>query len=64
MQCGESSTSNANKALQEIYRVLTSKGVYILVSYGAPEVRKTFLQKVVEGRNISTVHIRPLTHSI
>jgi len=45
-QCGESSTSNANKAISEIYKVLSSKGVYILVTYGAPEYRKPYLQKV------------------
>ncbi|EAS02154.2 kinase domain protein (macronuclear) [Tetrahymena thermophila SB210] len=43
--CGESSTSNANKAISEIYRVLTPKGVYVLISHGSPEYRRTYLQK-------------------
>lgn len=43
--CGESSTSNAQKALNEIHRVLSPKGVYICVSYGQPEHRMIYLEK-------------------
>ncbi|EGR33567.1 protein kinase domain protein [Ichthyophthirius multifiliis] len=43
--CGECSTANSYKALQEIYRVLTNKGIYFLISYGSPENRKNILQR-------------------
>lgn len=32
--------------LSEVYRVLNSKGVYILISYGQPEHRLCYLEKV------------------
>ena len=32
--------------LSEIHRALTAKGVYIMISYGTPEHRLTYLQKV------------------
>ena len=34
--CGEGSTTNANKMISEIYRVLSANGVYILISAGSP----------------------------
>eukprot|EP00928_Gymnodinium_smaydae_P072785 TRINITY_DN56083_c0_g1_i1.p1 TRINITY_DN56083_c0_g1~~TRINITY_DN56083_c0_g1_i1.p1 ORF type:complete len:208 (+),score=50.63 TRINITY_DN56083_c0_g1_i1:94-717(+) len=43
--CGEGSTHNAQKLLQEISRVLTSDGVYIAVSHGQPSYRLTYLQR-------------------
>ncbi|EGR29556.1 protein kinase domain protein [Ichthyophthirius multifiliis] len=43
--CGESQTTNANKMLQEIHRVLTEKGVYIVLTHGTSEFRKPVLQK-------------------
>ena len=45
-KCGEGSTSSAHKMLNEVYRVLNSKGVYIMISYGQPEHRMCYLEKV------------------
>ena len=45
IQCGENSTTNANKMISEIYRVLKKTGVYIIVSYGQPEYRLNYLEK-------------------
>lgn len=38
--CGEDSKKNSRRMLQEIYRVLSKKGVYFCISYGEPKIRK------------------------
>eukprot|EP00928_Gymnodinium_smaydae_P079287 TRINITY_DN63255_c0_g1_i1.p1 TRINITY_DN63255_c0_g1~~TRINITY_DN63255_c0_g1_i1.p1 ORF type:complete len:227 (+),score=45.52 TRINITY_DN63255_c0_g1_i1:57-683(+) len=43
--CGEGSTHNAQKYLQEASRVLKSSGVYIAISHGQPSYRLTYLQR-------------------
>mmetsp|Transcript_58338 Transcript_58338/g.162584 ORF Transcript_58338/g.162584 Transcript_58338/m.162584 type:complete len:212 (+) Transcript_58338:89-724(+) len=43
--CGEGSTHNAQKLLQEVSRVLQPNGVYIAVSHGQPSYRLTYLQR-------------------
>jgi len=43
--CGEGSTTNANKMISEVYRVLGPKGVYFIVSYGQSEYRLPYLEK-------------------
>ena len=44
--CGESPTWNANKVVQEVYRVVKPKeGIYILVSYAQPLHRMKYLEK-------------------
>ncbi len=45
-KCGESSTTNAQKAVSEVCRVLGPAGVYIVVSYGQPEHRLMYLDRV------------------
>merc|ERR1712232_1101281 len=41
--CGEGSTHNAQKMLQECARVLKPDGVYIAVCHGQPTYRTTYL---------------------
>ena len=41
--CGENSTANVNKMISEVHRVLGKNGVYLVVSYGQPEFRLTYL---------------------
>lgn len=43
--CGEASTLNVQKALNEISRVLDTKGVFICISHGQPSYRLTYLQR-------------------
>ncbi|MCH80605.1 methyltransferase-like protein 13-like, partial [Trifolium medium] len=43
--CGNNSRQNATKMLEEIWRVLKNKGVYILVTYGAPQYRLRLLRE-------------------
>lgn len=43
--CGENSTSNATKMLAETSRVLKAGGNYMVISYGQPESRLTYLEK-------------------
>jgi len=43
--CGEASTLNIQKALNEISRVLDSKGVFICISHGQPSYRLTYMQR-------------------
>ena len=50
--CGESSTTNVQKMLSEINRVLNPNGVYIAISYGQPEHRMIYLDKVNKKNNI------------
>eukprot|EP00742_Colponemidia_sp_Colp-10_P000659 GILJ01000718.1.p1 GENE.GILJ01000718.1~~GILJ01000718.1.p1 ORF type:complete len:211 (+),score=25.02 GILJ01000718.1:72-704(+) len=45
MLCGEGSTTNVQKMLSEIYRVLAPNGVYIIVSYGQPAHRLNHLDR-------------------
>ena len=41
--CGEGSTSNVGKALSEITRVLKPNGVLLMLSYGIPDNRLSYL---------------------
>merc|ERR1712048_1044219 len=50
--CGEGSTHNAQKMLQEISRVLQPNGVYVAVSRGQPSYRLTYLQRPEFGWNV------------
>lgn len=43
--CGNNSRQNACKMLQEVGRVLKDKGVYILITYGAPVYRLRLLRE-------------------
>ena len=45
MLCGEGSTANANKMITEVHRILKQIGVYIIVSYGQPVHRNSYLEK-------------------
>ncbi|KAL3617155.1 hypothetical protein CASFOL_038902 [Castilleja foliolosa] len=42
--CGHNSHHNAAKMLEEVWRVLKDKGVYILITYGSPAYRLTILK--------------------
>uniref|UniRef100_A0A803KU59 Methyltransferase type 11 domain-containing protein n=1 Tax=Chenopodium quinoa TaxID=63459 RepID=A0A803KU59_CHEQI len=42
--CGNNSKPNSAKMLEEVGRVLKDKGVYILVTYGAPSYRLCYLK--------------------
>jgi len=50
--CGEGSTHNAQKMLQEVSRVLQPNGVYIAISHGQPSYRLTYLQRPEFGWNV------------
>ncbi|XP_027902473.1 EEF1A lysine methyltransferase 4 [Vigna unguiculata] len=43
--CGNNSRQNATKMLEEIWRVLKDKGVYVLVTYGSPLYRLRLLRE-------------------
>ncbi|XP_028767378.1 EEF1A lysine methyltransferase 4-like [Neltuma alba] len=43
--CGSNSRQNATMMLEEVWRVLKDKGVYILVTYGAPLYRLRLLRE-------------------
>mmetsp|Transcript_46548 Transcript_46548/g.68795 ORF Transcript_46548/g.68795 Transcript_46548/m.68795 type:complete len:209 (+) Transcript_46548:94-720(+) len=43
--CGEGSTANVNKMCAEVSRVLKPKGVYIVISYGIPDNRLSYLER-------------------
>lgn len=44
--CGDNSVPNAEKMMQEIYRILVPGGVYVCISYGDEEHRKKFFVKL------------------
>lgn len=52
--CGEGSTHNCQKALQNIARVLNTNGVFISVSHGQPTYRLTYLQRPEYGWEVKT----------
>ncbi|KZV33655.1 hypothetical protein F511_12354 [Dorcoceras hygrometricum] len=43
--CGQNSRPNANRMLEEVYRVLKENGVYILITYGSPLYRLSLLRE-------------------
>lgn len=43
--CGDNSVANAEKMLNEVYRVLTPNGIYLCVTYGSEDHRRNFLVK-------------------
>ena len=42
--CGKNSGSNAQKMINEIYRILAPGGSYICITYGDPEHRKKYFE--------------------
>ena len=42
--CGENAGGNVEKILNEIYRILASNGVFICISYGQEENRKSYFK--------------------
>ena len=42
--CGENSTANTARYMAEVSRVLKAGGVFIVVSYGSPENRLSYLE--------------------
>jgi ubiquinone/menaquinone biosynthesis C-methylase UbiE len=42
--CGDNSVPNAQKMIEEVYRILAPGGHYICISYGDPEHRKKHLE--------------------
>jgi hypothetical protein len=43
--CGENSVLIGDKMMKEIYRILANSGVFICITYGDEEHRKTFFVK-------------------
>jgi EEF1A lysine methyltransferase 4 len=56
--CGEGSTANVAKMCQEIYRVLKPNGVYVVISYGVPDNRLSYLENKELNWNV-TMHTVP-----
>jgi len=50
--CGEGSTKQCAKMMQEISRVLKPSGVYVVVSYGQPDYRLNYFDKPEYNWNI------------
>ncbi|GJN04024.1 hypothetical protein PR202_ga21532 [Eleusine coracana subsp. coracana] len=44
IMCGQNSQENATKMLEEVNRILTETGVYILITYGDPSYRLRLLK--------------------
>ena len=47
--CGEGSTANMAEMCKEVSRVLAPNGVFIIVSYGAPDNRRDYLEQEEYG---------------
>ena len=56
--CGEGSTANVAKYCREVSRVLTEKGVFVVVSYGIPDNRLSYLENEEYGWKVN-VHTIP-----
>ncbi|CAD8114643.1 unnamed protein product [Paramecium sonneborni] len=61
--CGESSSSNAQKVIQEVHRVLGPKGVYFAISYGLPEHRLQYFEKPEYDWNVIVKQVHKPTIS-
>ena len=67
--CGEGSTSNVGKALSEITRVLKPNGVLLMLSYGIPDNRLSYLDNdayhwsvqvhTVQSQQLALLQARP-----
>ena len=55
--CGDNSGANAEKMINEIYRILAPGGRYICITYGDPEHRK----KYFENQNWSNLSVDKVT---
>lgn len=53
--CGEGSTANAAKMCQEVSRVLKPSGTFMVISYGVPDNRLSYLENEDYGWSV-TVH--------
>ena len=42
--CGDNSVPNAQKMIEEVFRILAPGGHYMVISYGDPDVRKKYLE--------------------
>ena len=42
--CGDNSGINAQKMINELYRIISPGGVYICITYGDPEHRKKYFE--------------------
>jgi len=47
LKCGDNSLPNAEKMMSEVNRVLTPNGVYICITYGDEEHRKSYFASVL-----------------
>lgn len=56
--CGEGSTANVAKMCQEVSRVLKPEGLLLIVSYGVPDNRLSYLENEDYGWTV-TVHTVP-----
>ena len=46
--CGDNSVPNADRMMQEIYRVLAPNGVYVCVTYGDEDHRKKYFVRILK----------------
>ena len=63
--CGEDGVCDPDKMLTEINRVLKPSGVYICITYGSPEFRMDYLQKLpwkVTHSTLCTLFLYEVTH--
>eukprot|EP00919_Chromeraceae_sp_WS-2016_P047030 GHVR01111525.1.p1 GENE.GHVR01111525.1~~GHVR01111525.1.p1 ORF type:complete len:161 (+),score=38.57 GHVR01111525.1:377-859(+) len=56
--CGEASTHTVQAMLREVSRVLKATGVYVVVSYGQPSYRMSFLQRNEYGWGVHTSSVQ------
>ena len=61
--CGEGSTSNVGKALSEITRALKPNGVLLMLSYGIPDNRLSYLDNDAYHWSVQ-VHTVPNRQSV
>ena len=43
--CGHNSLENSSKMLSQVYRVLEDRGIFVVITYGAPAARLPYLEK-------------------
>lgn len=55
--CSENSTAHSQRYISEVYRVLNSHGVFLILSYGQPSQRVPYLNQKEFNWNVSVVEV-------
>ena len=56
--CGDEATCFPEKVVSEVYRVLKTGGIYMLITFGMPENRLSYFENTQEKWKVTHISIR------